>query len=382
MTVSPFKPAGLPRLLRRFYQRWLTALPYGVRPFAGLYPPNQEYLPGVFQAGGPFSGILRREAGRPFVVRPTHFCDGSLGRLAGEDRTYVTCEPDRLLFAAADAGVYGNHGWIYAPKARQFVAESCETWDGPFLQHDLFSRPGFPKAERLPGVSLLLSSLGGQTFYHFFTETLPKLALARELLDACDHVLISRYGEEWKMRWLQAWGVGSKVRVLNELSHLRCDQLIFTNRLVRHFEASPWAVEVLRHLPGLPPVPSKAGTEVVWLDRAGTHVRKVDWEPSVAGAIGARPVRLEQLSPAEGAAACGKARVLVGFHGAAFCNMVFCPPGTGVLEIFLQPHYPWYARLAQSCGHHHRALLVANGSDAIPQIAEALRGLQAAPPPP
>jgi hypothetical protein len=369
------KPSGSPAPLhRRIYQRWFTGLPRDVRPFADLYPAGRDLRDGVFAAAGPFSGILRREAGRPFAVAPTEFTDGRSGKLAGEDRSYVSSEPERILFAAADAGVYGNHGWVYEPVSRSFVAESCETWDGPFSEHDLFGRPGFPKPERLTGVSFLLTSLGGQTFYHFFVETLPKLQLARDLLGSCDHILVSRYGEEWKLRWLKLWGLDGKVRILDELSHLHCDQLLFTHRLVRHFEANRWAVEALAGQPGLPARPPRSDPagDVLWLDRSGAHLRKVEGEPAVAGAIGARPVRFEQLSPAESAQACARSRTIVGFHGAAFCNMVFCPPGTRVLEVFLEPYYPWYARLAQACGHRHRALVVDPSKDLAAQVSSAL----------
>jgi capsular polysaccharide biosynthesis protein len=367
--------------MRRWYQRRFTSLPVGIAPFAELFPPDQDYRGGIHGTPARFSGVLRREPGRPLVFRPTEFAGRPPPGMAGERETLVTAEPDRILFSAADAVVYGNHGAVYHPGRRLFVAETAESWDFPFERHPCFARPGFPAAERLTGTSLLLTSLGSQTFYHFFIETMPKLALARDHLEACDHVLISRYGEGWKRRWLEAWGLGGKIRILHELSHIRCDQVLFTNRLVRHFEANPWGVGVLRSWPGLPPLaPASAaeGGETLWFDRGEAHLRRTDWEADMPAALGARSVRFDALAPAEAAAACSRARLVVGLHGAALCNMVFCPPGARVLEVFLKPYYPWYSRLAQTCGLRHRALVLDERTDAPSQIVAAAKQLLAA----
>ena len=89
------------------------------------------------------------------------------------------------------------------------------------------------------------------------------------------------------------------MRVLNELSHLRCDQLIFTNRLVRHFEASPWAVEGWGTCRACPrAVESRHGG---CLARPRRHA----CSQGGLGAVGrrcdrSRPVRLESCHPPRG----------------------------------------------------------------------------------
>jgi capsular polysaccharide biosynthesis protein len=361
--------------VRALYQRWFTPLPYRLRRFEELFPSHCDYLGGVFAQRPRVTGVFARETGQAFFVHPTRYLLGTGKNLGSENDAYWSREPDRLAFAMADAGVYGNHGRVYDPHSRAFIAETCEDWVESFDRHSTLAMPGFPAAQRLPGVSALLTTLGGQTFYHFFVETLPKLAFLRPYLDQCDHLLLSRYGEEWKRRWLALWGLEHKAIFLSELSHYTCDQLLFSSRVVRHFEAGPWAVQTLRALPGLPVAPAlNPRGRVLWLDRSKQHMRTVKWEQRLIEAMPwVEPVRLDELTPAQTAKLFGEARAILGFHGAAFANMVFAPAGAQVIEIFVEPNYPWYARLAQSCGHTHAAIAIENSPAAIPQLAALLR---------
>jgi len=356
--------------MRRIYQRWFTPLPFRSKGFDALFPAGSDYSRGVYNQRPRFSGVLHREAGAPFFIRATHYIGSAGPYLGTADEAYYSREPDRVVYALSDAGVFGNHGRIYDPTTRTFIAETCEDWDDPFDRSRAVATPGMPAPERLPGTSIMLSTLGGQTFYHFFVETLPKLSLLRPYLDSCDRILVSRYGEQWKRRWLALWGLEHKAVFLHELSHYICDQLIFTNRVVRHFEAGPWAVQTLRQIPGLRIESSlNPHGKVLWLDRTRDHMRPVAWEKELQAALPwAEPVCAADLTPNQTAEIFGSARAIVGFHGAAFSNMIFCPPGVRVVEIFTEPNYPWYARLAQSCGHDHMAILVHEERSALAEL--------------
>lgn len=361
--------------LRQNYQRFFTRLPCRLRRFDELFPALCDYSSGIFLQRPRHTGLLLREPGQPFLVRPTRYLSGEGKNLASENSAYWTREPDRLVYALADAGIHGAHGCVYDPRTRAFITETCEAWDDSFARDLALATPGFPAPVRLPGISVMLGTLGGQTFYHFFAETLPKLRILAPYLESCDRILLSRYGETWKRRWLALWGLEHKAVFIDELSHHVCDQLIFTNRFVRHFEPGPWCVDSLRHLPGLPPVPAQANPHgpVLWLDRSGQHMRSVAWEKDLVAALpGITPVNLDTLAPADAARLLASARAIVGFHGAAFANMVFCPPGTRVVELFTELKQPWYARLAQSCGHTHDALVVRDHADEIPALARLL----------
>jgi hypothetical protein len=345
--------------VRRLAQRFMGNLPLGYAPFDELFPSSRASEPGIRRdQERRFTGVLREETGQAFAQGATCYADGRPGSLAGEDRDGIVREPNRRLFAGADLCVHGPHGIVYDPATRQVVRETLEHWTLPLDRHPIFATPRFPRATPLEGRSVLLATLGGQTFYHFFIEGLPKLALFGDLAKQADHVLVSRYGEEAKQRWLDLLGLSDRIVWIQELGHYRCEQLFFTNRLVRHFEPNPWGVAALRSL--LPRAEGGNGKPaVVWLDRSRNPTRAIPWENELARRVsGARRVEMAELPPRETINLCANARALVGFHGAAFANMIFCPPGTKIVELMIQPFHPWYARLAQVCGHHHLAVRV------------------------
>ncbi len=360
--------------LRLGWQRIATDLPVRHRPFGELFSGAPGHDQGVLATSPGYSGVLIHEEGRPFALQPTAYADGVPGTLAGEDRPWLVREPSRELYLQAGARVHGPHGIVYDPATRTVVRETLESWDRPIDRHPVFATPGYPPAKELPGLSLLLTTFGAQTFFHFMIEALPKLALAKPFLDRVDHVLVARYGETAKRRWLSRYIPPEKIVFIEELGHFHCAQLIYASRVARHFEPNPWCVTALRSL--YPTIESAAPTRIVWLDRQHMPNRRIDWAGDLASRVErAEIVDFAKLDPTATATTCGAAQALVGFHGAAFSNMVFCPPGTLVIELATQPFHPWYSRLAQACGHRHHVIRVDEHGTQIGTAAKTINDL-------
>ena len=94
---------------------------------------------------------------------------------------------------------------------------------------------------------------------------------------------------------------------------------------------------------------------------------------------GFRLICAEDHAPDELLALCRGARALVGLHGAALTNQIFCRPGTAVVEVFPRINFPFYARLAGVCGHRQTAVIAPENPAAseVEQLAEAVAGLLA-----
>ncbi len=343
------------RIARKSWQRVATRLPFRHAAFEELFPKVEVFRTGAVRAGSGFSGLLLAEPGSPFLIRPTAYADGKPGELASEDRTYMTAEPTRRLFAMSEARIIGAQGICYAPATRTAFSETLESWETSPEQHTIFSTPGFPAARPLSGMSLSLATLGGETFYHFLLESLPKLALARAFLPHIDQLLVPRYIEQSKTAWLRRLGFTQKIVWLDDFAHWHCEQLLFTNRLARHFEPNPWCVRVLREFARVP-AHSTSGPSL-WLDRSGVANRATAWERDFAAQLPElESVDLGTIEPAQVLTRCASARIFTGLHGAAFANMVFSPPGAQIIELMPRAFHPFYARLAQACGHEHIAV--------------------------
>ena len=68
-------------------------------------------------------------------------------------------------------------------------------------------------------------------------------------------------------------------------------------------------------------------------------------------------LQLEEMSLAEQVRAFEQADIIVAQHGAALANLVWCRPGTGVVEIDPTRGEPYFSSLASSVGCHHRRVI-------------------------
>lgn len=219
--------------------------------------------------------------------------------------------------------------------------------------------PRFPKPQYLEGIGLSLVTLDAEGFFHFLHELMPKVALMKPLFDKVEYIFVNGGETSWQPAWLERAGVPSEKLVwVSGLSHYRCQQVIFASALIRDVQPNPWSIGALRTL--LKSSPAHRGRRWLWASRSDAKTRQIQWEDQFLNAWPQfEVVRFSELSPAEAIALCGEAEVFAGPHGAAFANLVFCPPETCAIE-FLPPWHnkPEYRRLAQVCGQHHATVVV------------------------
>ena len=186
---------------------------------------------------------------------------------------------------------------------------------------------------------------------HWLSAHLPKLALLQQL-DALDAVVLPRQRPEAvdaSLRFLgldpDAFGTFDEDRPLEvgELTIVACDR--FRPEMLRLVQAAA----------------SRVGTansgRRIYISRSQAARRRLANEeqiwPLLADA-GFERVHAEELTFDEQVRLMQEAAVLCGPHGAGLTNMVFCPPGTDVVEIadlsFPNPNF--YA-LATAVGHRY-----------------------------
>jgi capsular polysaccharide biosynthesis protein len=104
----------------------------------------------------------------------------------------------------------------------------------------------------------------------------------------------------------------------------------------------------------------------IFIGRGGATHRALIHEGKIAAMLGERgfkSVECEKLSVQEQADIFSSADVVVGAHGAALTNLVFCRPGTWVVELF-SPAYvnPCYRDLCVAAELRHAAV-IGSGKD-------------------
>ncbi len=223
--------------------------------------------------------------------------------------------------------------------------------------------------EQLDGTALLFgSSAGAHCYYHWMMDILPKLGLLEKAgiaLDSIDHFLVREINKDFQTETLSLLGLDSS-RILHtrDNPYLRCKHLIhveFNNGI--NMKMHGFVPEWMKSL--YPQDQSTSDRIKLYISRPKGVRRGVANEDAMLPILreaGYTVTAMEGMSVRDQAELMAKADVLISPHGGALTNMVFCRPGTHVVELFGRHVYPFYYGLAQMCGHEYHAILE-NGED-------------------
>lgn len=343
--------------LKRLIARFAGGGPNRIAPFADVAAFRIDRRQGVHHQPETFDGIVLAEPGDTANYHPGHslLSQPASSELIFGRRRYlvggIAPRAEKILYTLTACGVTGTEGIVYCPWTRTAVKETMRTWTRPLAAHPVLAAPRLPEAQQLPDCSLNLALLSAEGFYHFLFESLPRLWLARSQLGAVAHVLVNGAPGSFQEKWLQRAGVmPEKIIWMHGHAHFHCEQLLFTNFLMRDYQPTPWMVQALRQLLNAVP-PATPGRRRLWISRSDAQSRQPAWEAALLASLpGFESVTLSQLSPDQQINLMREAAVVAGPHGAGFSNVVFCASGTKVVEIFPDTNrHPIYGRLANVC---------------------------------
>ncbi len=278
--------------------------------------------------------------------------------------------PNRSLYLIGNTGLYDDDGAIYDLRSRRAFIETLDYWFVPPHRHPSLALPRVHPPRHLPGLSLFLGGLGGQTFYHFLIDHLPRFALFAPLLDQARRLIVQAHIEDNKLAWLREAGCTLPVEWLGPLDHFHCEHLAFATRANGLFDVSPWT---LVQLDALFPPPSPAPTRhrFIWAGRVGAPARHTPWEADLIARL-PRPwevIDFARLAPAAVRQTLAECVAFAGLHGAAFANLALAPRGLRVLEVFPAPNYAWYPAISLLKGHDHEILFASSSGNVLSRLA-------------
>jgi capsular polysaccharide biosynthesis protein len=213
---------------------------------------------------------------------------------------------------------------------------------GNYAFHEIRMRP----PARLRGRSLLLDArTHSQNYFHWLIEALPRIELARAAgfpPESFDSVLVSSPWIPFHHETMQLAGIDSGKVFFDTAAHrhVECDELVATSDL-RMF-AYDAAISTLRKLyaPQLA-ASAKVPAQRIFVSRADASSRAILNEDALFSRLkplGFSRITLGGRSVADQAALFARAEMVVSPHSAALANLVFCKPGTTVVEL----HFPRY----------------------------------------
>lgn len=262
--------------------------------------------------------------------------------------------PDRIPSTAVlevpNGRVAGHDGWAIA---RGNVLIGDATFIAESARYREFERLGPAATERrLPGATLTLASAFSSANYgHALLDSIGRLAIVERAgidLSTIDHVIVPGFRAPTIDRILRTVGIPErKIVRLGPREHVIAERLLVTSFPGLASSYPTWLAPWFRKTLEATPAPSHR----LFVGRAGGH-RNLANPSDLASVLAAHAfVNYDPTAPGSGAEDFAAAKAIAGPHGAALSDIVFCEPGTPVVEILPSGHrFAYFATLAAASG--------------------------------
>ncbi|HEY0904790.1 MAG TPA: glycosyltransferase 61 family protein [Marmoricola sp.] len=237
--------------------------------------------------------------------------------------------PDGLVVADFGAVVTAQHQLDYETSNYFGIAG----WP----EHPVFLRPRIPPVERVAGSLLNLTTRGTSTnYYHFLFDALPRYGIFEESMPTAsvDAILVP-HGARYQQQLLAMLDPGARLLQPAANRAWRADRLLVPSTPNHELAAPQWVVSWLRKT--FPPRTSGMPRRLYLTRGARPNTRRYVQEAALLPELERRGftcVDPGSLTVQEQIDMFHDAQVVVGPHGAALTNIVFCQPGVKVLELF------------------------------------------------
>jgi capsular polysaccharide biosynthesis protein len=324
-------------------------------------------LPGTSRDIGPprrISPTLRQYAAlHPSVatyteIRPSHVMRRVLPRTVGtEMHPAFTRELTRQAWPAGvgvikNGRVLASMGSVIGPKDH-FIADVSHTAGSDDARlHPIFSELKLPPVQRYESsvavLTMYASNIAGHPFYgHWMLDTLPRLALLEASGVPWEKLVVPQVAR-FQRETLKLLGIDASRIIADRDLHIEAANLVVPTLPGLPGNPPRWACEFLRSrfVPLAPP--ATRSDRRIYISRDKAKTRHVLNEREIVLALEARGferVLLEDLPFLEQVRLLNEASFVVAPHTTGLTNLVFCRPGTSVIEIFA-PRYVtvcWWA---------------------------------------
>ncbi|HEY4248491.1 MAG TPA: glycosyltransferase family 61 protein [Lacunisphaera sp.] len=286
-------------------------------------------------------------------------------------RPNAMAEIGSTFIARLPGGRIFGSGNVLSPDGKSIARDVSPDFGKPFNEHWLLSYGKMPPPVTVAGRTAVIATTLGNGYGHWLLEELPRL-IALET-DGCE-TLIAHAGASCQREAIALKSFSGNLINARRRDHYSCDELIVPSL----GELTPETVALLNDF--VTPLRDEDRTpsfgERIYISRTGAKRRHVTNEPRLWCALESRgfiKLHLEELTWTEQITAFHSAKVIIAPHGAGLANLVFCRPGTKIVELFHRSYVnPCYWQLASLQALDYRPLVSA-GTEPLAQLLVANR---------
>jgi capsular polysaccharide biosynthesis protein len=292
-------------------------------------------------------------------MAPPLIADGSVNPVYSGAQCYRY--PPLFLAHVRHGRLMGNDGVVLTADG-QVLEESTFAWELPPAEWPVFSRLRVPELKRKPGALLtLLSPVSAKpNYFHWWVDTLPRLAVAEAAGIRHFKVIVPDKMESWQRESLERLGYPSDRWVTFGNEHWQVESLLLPSFLGYSGMVRPWAADWLRRKIGLPK--SSSPKRRIYLQRTKAGNRRVANEAELVPILKSFKFELletQGMTLTDQMKLFANVECVVSIHGAGLANLLFAPPKTRVVE-FMSPHPAYtntcYYSLCSAIGHRYAVI--------------------------
>ncbi|GAB4304931.1 MAG: hypothetical protein Fur0025_46890 [Oscillatoriaceae cyanobacterium] len=278
-----------------------------------------------------------------------------------EGRAWIVPQKNSWMICNAIAIITPDN-YVLADVSREYPGSlpGCQRHDAS--KHRVLNLEEFPALEHIDGTVAVLSGLSGNVYFHWLVDVLPRLDILHSSgikWEEIDYFLINSLAQPFQRETLAALGIPeAKIIESDRHPHIQAKQLLVPSFPGHLGWLQPQALQFLRRefLEKNPPN-SSSYPERIYISRAKARYRRVINEAEVIeflAQFGFQVIETESLSFFAQLAVFERAKIIVAPHGSGLTNIIFCRPGTQVIEL-VSPHYvrPYYWVISQMLGLEH-----------------------------
>ena len=332
------------------FLRWTGLLNYRPIPFADFNPVSFP-TPPIFS--GPTPPALD---GQPWTA----------SQASGDVMNHVV---------TVDKGLATCYGYVFDRRGRLIAGASHKHREGRRYPEWITRREHiqphglFPSLRTCADNIVVLTASTQRLYFHWLLDVLPRMAMVDGHIRNGGRLLVENR-QRFQSETLDLLGVASRQIIDGaKVPALTAPKLIVPcHQIMKGREFPAWALTFIRErflpLSGPHPLP---GATKIYISRQGTPTRKPTNEDDIIARLEARGfavVELEKMTLPEQISLFRDARVVLAPHGGGLANLVFCAPGTRVIELFPAANIDLYYRLAAAMGLNY---FFAKGTDGDPR---------------
>lgn len=251
-----------------------------------------------------------------------------------KDGRIYSCDPSNTAIISAQNYLIDEISFQWTPEQGERLLSG--------KHNQIFKIRGLRNPRKYAGtVFSLLGGGGAKSFYyHWMIDSIAKLSLLKKSgkFDQVNYFLVPAYSARYHKEYLNHFGITEDKIIIEDLEpHIQAEYLIVSSPVQVEFHHPKWACDFLYHSFIIPDKMNKQD-KLIYIPRGDAALnRKVLNEPELIKALknyGFEIHYLSEMAVSDEAKLFNSARLVVGIQGSGFANLVYCEPGTKVLQIF------------------------------------------------